>query len=284
MKQVSQVNKRAHDQIQRDQDVRDTSSELLAFKTSRWKFYLNAFRFLRESYMYCFQQPRQRYGRFVLQMSDRSIELSKGVIWSLGCNERSDNLLLKIDLVRDISYIQKASLHVARLLNTGLYHQGYIYVFGGYTVKHLLSSCERYSTYEDRWEFIESLPFPSYNSTSIALQSTQSIYLFGGCERYQRKCSTILRMDLERLTWEVLPVKLPSYWTQPNYFKLDETQVYFVENEQLSVFDPSSNTIHVVRPIGSLSGTYGPSYLFKGVLYKFCHDYQVSTLEVGCIE
>lgn len=274
----------AKDQSQRVNDARDTSSELLDFTTKRWDFYLNAFRFLRESFRYCFEQPRQRYGCFVFERSERSIDFYKGVIWSLGCNERSNKHVLKIDLFRDISCNYKASLSVTRSMNAGLYHQDYIYVFGGYSGQSVISSCERYSTCEDRWEFIGSLPFPNYNSNSIALESTKSIYLFGGRERYNRLYHTILRMELAKLTWEVLSVKLPTNWDMADCFKLNETQVYFVVNKQFSVFDSRLNTFRMIKPIDSFDRPYWPSYLFRGVLYKICGDFQIKSLELSCSE
>lgn len=285
MKLGEQSNQSSVRQSQSD-EVSHTSFELLAFTSRRWRRFLRAINFIHRRLSTTRYMPsRFRYDRHKL-LGEISIDLPKGIVWrSGGCNSnKSLKNLSRFDICKDISNTKKANMLVERKDHASLYHQGYIYAFGGNNYISLNLSCERYDTFEDRWEFIGSLPFGCCSANVIVLDNPQSIYLFGGHGKFQYSNDSILRMDFERLIWEVLPVKLPNYCENPSCFKIDDSQVFLVANKELHVFDLNSNTIlfvkYVKRDFLKLSG---PCYLFKDRLIKIMLVEHPMTFLVGGI-
>lgn len=256
----------AEARAQRAIESQDTSSELLAITPNRFELYVSAFKFIKLNY------PISKFELSKIWYTEQftvCFDLSKGVIWCSGGITHSNSVasfvasfVTKIYMLKDISKIKKAPMLCARNLHTSLYHRGYIYAIGGKDKFSYHLSCERYSICDDRWEFIDTLPYNCISKTAIFLESTQSIYLFGG-----NLCS-ILYMELERLTWKIHSVNMPKTLSEPAIFKIDETQVFIVGNERLYVFDPSLTLILNAGPT-KMDYLSGFAYLFKGVFYKF---------------
>lgn len=269
---------------QTDKESYDTSAELLSFTTRRWNIYLNTFAFIQSRFesLTC-----QRSHIIQLWYNNFCFDFARNIMWSTGGRRTSsaEMKLWKVDIYRDISRIEMASLFVARSNHAGLYHQGCIYVFGGKDNQSILSSSERYSTSEDRWEFIESIPYACFNACAITLESTQSIYLFGGYGQCLNFYDSILRMELGRMTWEVLSMKLPKKClANPACFKVDETQVYFVTNKGLYVYNSRSDIVSFIKSVES-DYRVGSCYLFKRELYKInLYKQPVRSIQLGSLE
>ena len=92
---------------------------------------------------------------------------------------------------------------------SAVFHEGYVFVFGGlnYTEK-ILKKCERFSVSDNKWEPIADMGEPRKNSSACTL-TTDTIYIFGGSSQSQSS-DTIEQYSIATNTWNTLKVKLPS--------------------------------------------------------------------------
>jgi N-acetylneuraminic acid mutarotase len=76
-------------------------------------------------------------------------------------------------------------MHTKRGCFSGVYHEGYVFVFGGlnYTDK-ILKKCERYSLQDNIWTTLSDMHEHRKNSSACSL-TTDTIYVFGGTNREQ---------------------------------------------------------------------------------------------------
>lgn len=236
-----------------------TSPELLAITPRLFQVYLTGF------------YIKFVYGKPELDATSYTacFDFPNGVAWCTGGLSQSSSFstktlsdVKKLEMYKDFTHILKAPMLCARHNHTALYHRSYIYAIGGQNQLSMVLSCERYDICGDRWEFIDTLPYNCLSKTAVILESTQSIYLFGG------NFGSILCMELETLNWIIHSVKMPRTWSAPNVFKIDETQVFIVGNGTLYVFDPSLTNILNAGPT-ELANVDGIAYLFKGKLYNF---------------
>jgi hypothetical protein len=87
-----------------------------------------------------------------------------------------------------------------------VYHSQYLYVVGGHSGYNLLSECERYVCAESQWEVRAALPVACEALSAVVLDS--SLYALGGYAD-DIALDTVQRLSLERLTWELMQLKLP---------------------------------------------------------------------------
>jgi hypothetical protein len=74
----------------------------------------------------------------------------------------------------------------------------YVYIFGGFSLKGTLSSCEGYNTISNRWTTIASLPIPS--SSNQAVEHNAHLYIVGRALRsiftYNPKTDKIIDLPI----------------------------------------------------------------------------------------
>jgi hypothetical protein len=136
---------------------------------------------------------------------------------------------------------------------------------GSNDVMMKLRECERYICSEDRWEVLGPLPKGCSILSGATLE--MSLYIIGGIERFPRSLDII-----QKLTWEVLQVKLPSPDFGLTCFKVGRrpTQIYFIMNKQLYALQPQANQIRQVKAIEKEGiERCKLSYYTQGMLYYF---------------
>jgi hypothetical protein len=161
--------------------------------------------------------------------------------------------------------------------HAAVYHTPHLYILGGWNHRHL-SECERYVCAENRWEALPPLPRACSYTSGVVLES--SLYALGGSNG--AIVDLVQKLSLERLTWELMQLRLPhADWIIP-CFNLRDTEVYLVVNETLCSF-----TGLEVRPLKTLTerirSWFGASYYLRGTLYCSNHMGAVRSLEIGSL-
>jgi hypothetical protein len=124
-------------------------------------------------------------------------------------------------------------MYTGRVSHAAVYHSQYLYVLGGWNERNL-SECERYSCEENRWEVLPALPVAGREMSAVKLEN--SLYALGGTAG-EGDLDTIQRLSLDRLTWELMQLKLPQTARWFPCIKTD-TQVILMINETLYSFTP----------------------------------------------
>jgi hypothetical protein len=149
-----------------------------------------------------------------------------------------------------------------RSFHAAVYHAQHLYVLGGHNSRRYLSECERYASADNRWEALYPLPRACWGSSGVVVES--SLYALGGFDG--SNLDLVQKLSLEKLTWELMQLKLPHAGLGIPCFKLKDTEVYLVVNKTLCSF-----TALQVRPIKTLTegieSWYGVSYYHRGTLY-----------------
>jgi hypothetical protein len=153
--------------------------------------------------------------------------------------------LTSIDVQRELAVTTKPPMQTARFQHCSVYYADCLYVLGGYSHRKYLRRCERYVCTEKRWEAIPMLPRAC--ECMSAVETAQSLYVFGGRGNDTEALDLIQKLSLVRLTWEVLEVKLPQPCFDIACFKLRSEEVYFVIDRKLYNFQP-----HQVQLVGPL--------------------------------
>lgn len=164
-----------------------------------------------------------------------------------------------LDITRDFA-ITHHQMNCVRGARSLAFYKPHIYVIGGRESKE----CERYSRDKDEWEALPPLPIFTPELLQVAtLKSTQCLYVFGF--EGKKVIRAIQRLSLTCLVWEVLELKLPNIAWIPVLFKIDESQVFFAINHSLFTFQPSRNTLKLVKSLPHpLYSTNGNSYYSNG--------------------
>jgi hypothetical protein len=170
---------------------------------------------------------------------------------------------VKIDTLREFAVSSQPPMRNARSTHAGVYHSHYLYVLGGVRDDRYLSECERYVCAESRWEYLPGLPVACYGMSAVVLKN--SLYVLGGYGVKQTELDTVQRLDLHRLTWRLMQLKLPHAGRWSPCFKTD-SQVYLVMKNTLYSFTPPRVGLIKVLPRGFDSMT---SYYSRGSLYYY---------------
>lgn len=191
-----------------------------------------------------------------------TIELPKGKVFLLNA---TDGKHFKIDTLRDLACTQEPDMNFPRSKFSALYFAGHLYVVGGF--KSVAEAfCERYHTEERRWEVITPLPQACFGTALVALESTQSLYAFGGNDG-ENSIGLIQRLSLPTLEWEVLPIMIePDCWMSA--FKVDELQIYFVCWRRMFRYKPAKGNLKYIKTLpNEVSSIGGPTYHADNTLY-----------------
>jgi hypothetical protein len=160
----------------------------------------------------------------------------------------------------------KPPMKTPRDRHGSVFYGGYLYVIGGHNGSDL-AECERYDSFQDKWEPIAPLPHASRRHEAIVCGYTRRIYTFGGYNS-TGYLDLIQDFELESQTWKILEVKLPSKNCDIPCFRVkNQALIYFIQDGVLRSFSPISYTLADVKPATNITSWNGPSYYAKGTLY-----------------
>jgi hypothetical protein len=172
----------------------------------------------------------------------------------------------------------------ARDNHASLHYERCIYVLGGVLGRLALVECERYVIAERRWRKLPALPIAAYCTSPVIVE--HALYLLGGVGE---SIDLIQRLNLRRLVWEVMQIKLPLCgWSIP-CFKTDSEakEVYFIVGQALYTFHSCTANISKIKSVARpIQSWFGPSYYKNGTLYcsgKDCPPYAlvIGELDIG---
>jgi len=158
------------------------------------------------------------------------------------------------------SITNKAPMWNKRFCHASAYYKGFVYVIGGQILRENIRECERYSLVCDKWEPLPPLPKATHGVNAVMIDS--SVFVIGG------NTDEVQELDVQTLTWRVLPFKLPGpaqvFWYP--VFSVG-SKVYFIYESKLYSFRPSDSEVKHERDLSSnFQGFCGPSYYNKGIL------------------
>jgi hypothetical protein len=166
-----------------------------------------------------------------------------------------------------------------RRAHAAVYHTSHLYVLGGLKVSGELSKCERYVCAEDRWEALPPLPRACSGTSAVVVWG--SLYALGGWFNGS-SLDLVQKLSLERLTWELMQLRLPFADSTIPCFKLTDTEVYLVINKTLCSF--TGLQIRPLRPLTEYIQSWnGASYYRRGILYCSSDEGAVRRHEIGSL-
>jgi hypothetical protein len=173
----------------------------------------------------------------------------------------------------------KPPMKTARRSHGSVLYGGFLYVIGGRNDANL-AECERYDTLHNHWQPIPPLPHRSSGHTAIVCGYTRRIYTLGGNDGSDS--NLIQEFELERQTWKLLEVKLPSKsrWI-PCFRVKNQALIYFIQGGALHSFSPITYTLTNVKPLTDIESFHGPSYFAKWTLYYPPESGPVKKLIIG---
>jgi hypothetical protein len=166
----------------------------------------------------------------------------------------------------------KPPMKTPRFAHGSVFYGGFLYVIGGHNGSAYLAECERYDSFQDKWELIAPLPQASHCHEAIVCGYTRRIYILGG-QNSTGDLDLIQEFELESQTWKLLEVKLPSksHWI-PCFRVKNQALIYFIQDGALRSFNPDTCTLANVKPVSNITSWNGPSYYVKGTLYYPFYD------------
>lgn len=168
----------------------------------------------------------------------------------------------------DFAVTYMAPMNSKRAFHGAIFHKGYVYTIGGTSRDVSLSKCERYNCNENRWDILEQLPVSCSNTSLVVLEATQALYALGGNKHEDEYwLRFIQKLDLENLSWDVIPLMLPNPACCIACFKVDESKAYFVIQGRLYEFNPRGSVKKVQDLEGDISSWSGPSYLNQSTIF-----------------
>jgi hypothetical protein len=206
-------------------------------------------------------------------------ELPEGsLLFTGGGNPEAVREVVRID-VKTFAVSPQAPMHTARNRHAAVYYFQHVYVLGGCAnTGRFLAACERYSCAIRLWETLPALPSACYAMSPVVIDD--SLYALGGNAGFEADLDCIHRLSLDRLTWQLIELKLPQAGCYIPCFKVRDSQVYLLINKTLYSFSPLR-----VTPLKTLTDDirsfFGASYYCRGILY--CSDYRgaARALEIG---
>mmetsp|Transcript_19723 Transcript_19723/g.36381 ORF Transcript_19723/g.36381 Transcript_19723/m.36381 type:complete len:388 (-) Transcript_19723:2578-3741(-) len=183
-----------------------------------------------------------------------------------GGNANYDREVDVIYLKRDYAATSLSKMRYGRREHSAVHDDGYLYVVGGYGgMGFPHGKCERYSIKEDSWEKLPSLHEVVHPGLFVV---SKGLFVVGGSAK--SKFKNMMRLDLERLVWDVVYVKLPDMMRHVDCFTLHEnsSHIYLISDCRIYVYKAELQTINLVKPIEDYyiyKG--GPLIYHKGILY-----------------
>jgi hypothetical protein len=187
---------------------------------------------------------------------------------------------LSIDTRREFAVTHKRPMHTARTDHIAVYHAQNLYALGGYGP---LRECERFVCDDNRWFAFPPMPTACWLLSGVVLEDT--LYVIGGNHKVQ-DLDLIQVLDLSRLTWQRMQLKLPAVGTSIPCFKRGDSQAYFIINKKLYSFLPKTSQIKAIRTLseGDQCSYYGPSYYSHGTLFCSNAFGKASRYKIGSLK
>jgi hypothetical protein len=161
----------------------------------------------------------------------------------------------------------KPPMKTPRYRHGSVLYGGFLYVIGGYNITDL-AECERYDSFQDKWEPIAPLPHASRCQEAIVCGYTRRIYILGGYTNSICGLDLIQEFELESQTWKLLEIKLPSKsFCIPCFRVKNQALIYFILGGALRSFSPITYTLANIKPVTNINSWNGPSYYAKGTLF-----------------
>jgi hypothetical protein len=196
-----------------------------------------------------------------------------------GMNKGGDVVceVVRIETRRECAVSQGPHMLTPRAYHAAVYHLQHLYVLGGWGSRNL-SECERYVRAENRWEALPPLLKACSNMSGVVVEST--LYTLGGADG--RELDLVQKLSLDRLTWEIMQLRLPQASANIPCFKLRDTEVYLVVNSTLCSFTAVEVRSLKTLPVG-ISSCCGLSYYSSGTLYCSSYLGAVRSHEIGSL-
>mmetsp|Transcript_6117 Transcript_6117/g.10728 ORF Transcript_6117/g.10728 Transcript_6117/m.10728 type:complete len:631 (-) Transcript_6117:106-1998(-) len=177
----------------------------------------------------------------------------------------------------------KPSMITPRVFHNSVFSKGYLYIVGGWTGTSSMKECERYSFAEKKWKALPPLITEAHYHSLFMHDTSQILYSLGGCKGSE-SLNLIQEMNVERLVWRTLSVKLPSTAYNMACFS-SGSECYFVQFSKLFVFDVYWNQIRYVKTLpADIFSHNGPSYYSTGTIFASNHTGPVLELDVGSLD
>jgi hypothetical protein len=187
--------------------------------------------------------------------------------------------VVKLDTPREFAVTQQPPMLVPRRAHVCVYDAQLLYVLGGYSGDEFLSECERYVCAENRWEALPPLPKACCSLSAVVLEG--SLYALGGRCAF-KPIDFIQKLRLDKLTWELLELKLPEKVCGVACFKVSESEVHIVVNSTLYSFTPLQ--VQPVKPLAEdIRSRFGGSYYYMCTLYCASDEGAARRLEITCL-
>jgi endonuclease III len=172
-----------------------------------------------------------------------------------------------IDTLRSFAVAHLPPMQTPRCLHSSLYHDYQVYVLGGMLESEQpISQCELYCIPQRQWQALPPLPTACYSLSSVVVKG--QLYALGGRVNFVSALNLIQRLNLDRLTWEVMQLKLPAAGANIPCFSASLGQVCLVIEQTLYSFNPDKQDFAVVTTLQEDALSWcGPSYYYRPTLY-----------------
>mmetsp|Transcript_31939 Transcript_31939/g.55031 ORF Transcript_31939/g.55031 Transcript_31939/m.55031 type:complete len:178 (-) Transcript_31939:152-685(-) len=155
-----------------------------------------------------------------------------------------------------------------RSSHASTYYKGYLFVIGGYSTGGALRECERFDASEESWDVLPWLPHPSIGLTAVVFEPSECLYAFGGYSK--EEADTFQELNLSKLRWRDLRVRLPSKLSRLACFMSDEDSscIYIVLEDTLLALKPLTEELEEIKPISNDTTQFSRTNFYRnGVLY-----------------
>jgi hypothetical protein len=177
--------------------------------------------------------------------------------------------------VRTFAVSPQREMRTARRRHAVVYHAQHVYVIGGYDGVRCLSECERYVCTENRWQDLPHLPRACFATSGVVVEG--SLYALGGNDGHS--LDLVQKLSLDRLTWDILYLRLPYAGYGIPCFKLRDTEVYLVVNKTLCSF--TALEVRLLKTLGEdIFSWRRPSYFCRGTLYCSSNEGAARSYEI----
>jgi hypothetical protein len=220
----------------------------------------------------CHQVPsfQFKHGCIWSELPRGNLIITGGGVLGVACGE-----VERIDTLREYAVTHDLPMLSPRLWHCAVNHY-HLYVVGGYNSGRCLAQCERYVCSERRWEALPPLPIACYGPSGVVHEG--SLYALGGYN--DGAPDSIQKLSLDRLTWEVIELRLPHI-AKHNACFLHDNQVYFVLESTLYRLQPLQAVKTLTADMWSF---FGPSYYSRGTLYCSYHTAAARSWEIGSLD
>jgi hypothetical protein len=204
-------------------------------------------------------------------------ESPDGELYVTGGNAPSDEVVCINPTTNAVT--TKPPMKTARRRHGSVFFGGFLYVIGGHNTAYL-AECERYDSFQDKWEPIAPLPQASSHHGAIVCGHTRRLYTLGG--HNGADLDIIQEFELESQTWKLLEVKLSCKSNCIPYFRAkDQALIYFIQNGALYSFSPSTYALTQVKTVTNIQSLQGACSYANGSLYYPNEAGPLQKLEIG---